>query len=190
MARTGMSELIETVRGYTDAGTGDYTIGTTTYWSDNEIQRVLDANRTDIYRDELTMTQTYNSGTVEYKNYYSNFGNYEQSTGGTTIFWLENAAGTILGTSLYSVDYIRGEVVFAADTTGSAVYAYGRSYDLNGAAAKIWRFKASNASKMYDFSTDNHSLHRSQMMKQYLEMAKYYESQAAPTVIDLYREDL
>jgi len=38
MARTGMTTLIDTLRGYTDAGSSDYTVGTLTYWSDNEMR--------------------------------------------------------------------------------------------------------------------------------------------------------
>ena len=41
-ARAGMGTLIETLRGMTDAGTADYTIGATTYWSDDAVQMVLD----------------------------------------------------------------------------------------------------------------------------------------------------
>jgi hypothetical protein len=189
-ARTGMTQLIETVRGYVDAGTADYTIGSTAYWSDDEIQRVLDQQRTDFYRDQLQVVQTYGSGTVEYKTYLSSFQNLEESSGGTAVFWLENAAGSVLGTALWSADYIRGEITFASDTLGSSVMAYGRSYDLYGAAAAIWRHKAANVSKAYDFSTDNHSLKRSQMMTNFLEMAKYYEGFKAPEVVQLYREDM
>ena len=95
-----------------------------------------------------------------------------------------------MGSSLYSVDYLRGEVIFSADTTGSAVYLYGRSYDLYAAAANVWRFKAANAAKKFDFSTDNHSFKRSQYMQHCKEMAQFYESQAEPSVISLYRSDL
>ena len=39
MARSGMSDLIAQVRGYANAGTADFTLGTVVYWSDDHIHR-------------------------------------------------------------------------------------------------------------------------------------------------------
>lgn len=189
-ARSGLTDLIGDLRLMADAGANDFTIAGQPYWTDKQLERELDRVRSELYRQPLEVVDTYNNGTVEYKQYYCTYGNFEQTTGGTTIFWLENAAGTILGTSLYTVNYQTGHVSFGSDTTGSAVYLYGRSYDLNAAAANIWRFKAANVAKLYDFSTDNHSLHRSQAMKQYLEMARYFEGMRQPESISMYREDI
>lgn len=186
MARTGMTDLIDTLRGMSAAGTGDFTVGSIIYWADNEVQKVLDRHRADIVRNEAAPVESYNNGTVVYLEYRLGYGNLEQ---GTAYFELEDAAGTTLGTALYSADYARGIVSFVSDTTGSSVFFTGRAYDLNGAAADIWRVKAAHVADWYDFSTDNHRLSRSQVMRQCLDMAGYYEGYAAPTVIQLYRED-
>ena len=190
MARTGMTTLIDTVRGMTDAGTGDYTVGTATYFSDNEVQRVMDRNRTEVIRSEMTPVETYASGTVQYLGYYADYGNLEQTTGGTSIFYLESAAGSTLGTALYTMDYAAGKATFGSSTGGSTIFMYGYSYDLNGAAADIWRMKASNAAKMFDFSTDNMSVKRSQFQTMCMDMAGYYAGQADPIVIETYRGDM
>jgi len=190
MARTGMTTLIDTVRGMTDAGTADYTAGTVTYWADDEVQRVMDRHRTEVIRSEMQPVQTYNNGTVEYKTYYGEYGNLEETTGGTSVFYLQNAAGTTLGTALYTMDYAAGIASFADDTTGSSVMMYGWTYDLDAAAADMWRMKAANAAALYDFSTDNHSMKRSQYMKHCREMAEYYASQGGAQVVQMYREDM
>jgi len=189
-ARSGLADLINELRALTDAGPNDFDIAGEPYWSDKHLQKHLDNNRKDVYREQLEPTQTYNNGTVEYKEYYSSLNNWEQTTDGTAIHRLENAAGTVYGTSLYTADYIRGQFTFTDDTTGSAVFASGRVYDLNAAAADVWRSKAANAAKLYDFATDGHNLKRSQIRAQCLEMAKYYEGMKAPTVISLYRDDM
>ena len=41
-ARTGMSDIISTVRGMCNAGTADYTAGTAVYWTDDQLQGYLD----------------------------------------------------------------------------------------------------------------------------------------------------
>lgn len=189
MARTGMTTLIDTVRGMTDAGTADYTVGTVTFWSADEVQRVMDRNRTEVFRSEMTPVQTYNSGTVEYKQYFGDYGNLEQTTGGTSIFYLENAAGSVVGTALYTMDYSAGKATFAADTTGSTMFMYGYSYDLNAAASDIWRMKSANAAKMFDFSTDNMSVKRSQYQDMCIKQAEYFAQMAEPVVVLMSRGD-
>ena len=42
--RTGMTNLVARVRALTGAGTAEYTAGTVTYWTDDHLQTILDAN--------------------------------------------------------------------------------------------------------------------------------------------------
>ena len=60
------------------------------------------------------------------------------------------------------------------------------------AAAEVWRQKASHHSGAFDFSTDNHSVTRSQVYKHCLEMAQYYQSQSGDSVVSvpMYRSDM
>ena len=118
--------------------------------------------------------------------YYIGAGNLE---GGTVYFSVENGVGVAYGTALYSVDYARGIITFAADNAGGAVSVTGRSYDLNAAAADLWRQKAASVAQAYDFSTDNHRMSRSQMMKQCLQMAEMYEGMGGVTANKIERND-
>lgn len=177
--RTGMSTLIATLRGMTDAGLEDYTLTGVNYWSDDEVQRVLDRHQTQVIRDQLTPVQEYDTGgTVYYKRYYSHFGNYEQTTGGTAIFWVQNAAGSVIGTAGYTPDYAAGLVTFGSNTGGSTYYVTGYSYDLDASAAELWRIKAAHAAKLFDVSTDAGRLARSQLMTHYFQMAERYSRNA------------
>ena len=175
-ARTGMTDLITTLRGMTNAGTADYTIGSTAYWSDDQLQARLDAHRMDFYVAELYQITAIESAVVVYKTYRAPYRNLE---GGTVNFLLVDFQGTPAGTADYTADYVAGIVAFDADQAGKSWYLTGRSYDIYAAAADVWRMKAAHASETsFDFSTDNHSVKGSNVPMQCLKMADYYEQQS------------
>lgn len=188
-ARAGMTELIGRLRGMAQAGTADYTIGAVTWWTDDQLQDRLDFHRQDVYRAQMHAQQVYNAGSVEYHDYYSGYTNLEATTGGTAVFYVEDAAGSAVGTALYTPDYNRGVVTFAADTGGSTYYLYGRSYDLNAAAADVWREKAGQYAMAVNFSTDNHRIDRGEIIKNCLSMAAYYDGQTGGNTITILRND-
>ena len=177
MARSTMATLIETLRGMTAAGTADYTLGVVTYWNSDEIQRVLDRHRVDVFREELTSVPSFGgAGTVNYYEYRSRYNNFEDTSGGSAVFIIEIASGENQGTSLWTADYPNGIVTFGSDTAGTAYFLTARSYKLNAAAADIWGMKAAHYSGAFDFSTDGHSFKRSQLKEQAIAMKDYYES--------------
>lgn len=190
MARTTMTALIEQLRGFTDTSATDYTINGVQYWSADHLQTTLERHRTDVIREPLTATPAYGAGgTLSWREYRSGHRWFEQTDGGTAVFVVENGVGADSGTADWSADYNRGLVTFTADQGGTAYYLTARSYDLHGAAADVWRQKAAQASKKYDFSTDNHNLSRSQQFKHCIQMANYYESLRGAQVVELTRSD-
>ena len=191
MARTGMQTLIDTVRGYANAAPDEWSVSTDTslveYWSDDEIQRVLDRNKVEYIHALMDAQPTYESGTPVYKQYLLNATNIES---GTAVFKIEDTSGTVSG---YTVDYARGIVTFTADQSGKSFYWSGFAYDLDAAAADIWRMKASHVAGLVDFSTDGHSVKRSQQAQAYLNMAGYYQQRSASegvTTAKIVRDDL
>lgn len=168
MARSGMAYLISELRGLTQAGVNDYTIGTVTYWTDDVLQTALDTTR--VYHNRLPMVcePTYGAGSVTYTYFLTGLPNWED--GGT----IQGTGGTVVGTAAYSFSPRSGEVLFSADTAGSAFEYTGWTYDPYAAAADVWRRKASHYAERYDVSTDNHNLERSQLVSQCLQMAAYY----------------
>lgn len=194
MARTTMIDLISRLRGMTQTTQDDWTSGTAVFWDANQIQLVLDMYRTEVNWESLTARQQFSAGgSVYYLEYYSQYQDYESTNGGTAIFYVQEAGGSVIGTASYTPDYMRGLVTFGSDTGGSAYYLTGTSFDLNGAAAYIWRQKAAYfATTAFDFSTDNHSIKRSQLVAQALQMAEMYEgrSNEGSGQVDLFRSDL
>jgi len=187
-ARAGLSDYISEVRQSAELGTADYTLGTTTYWTDAQIQTYLDRYREDLYRVELTSISEYDGGTVVCKKYYSPYKYLESGD----VWDLQNAAGETVGTALYSVDYFKGLVTFSSDTSGSAYFVTTYAHNLNMAIGKIWSLKASHYANRVDFSTDNHSIKASQYQKHCIEMAIYYQNSGVDyglSTVEVYRSD-
>ena len=192
MARSTLAELRNVLRGMTQAGTADYTLGTATYWDDGQVDIILDSHREDYINESLiTYPVVGSGGSSLYYEYRANVGNFEQTSGGTSIFYIQDGTGATVGTANYTADYLRGVFTFSADQAGSAYYYNGRSYDLNAAAADIWRKKAGYFFNAFSFSTDNHKIDRQQIYQHCIEMAESYEamSQDSISTIDVWRSD-
>jgi hypothetical protein len=194
MARTGMTALLEELRSMTEAGTSEYTLGTTVYWSDNALQDIMDLHRLDIRFCQLKpYPNQVSGGSLVYYDYLSEYGYLEATTGGTAILYLQDSTGATLGTALWNADYRRGMFTFVNTTNGTTVYLTGRAYDMNASAADVWRRKAAHyALTSFNFSTDNHSITRSQVYDHALQMASYFENMSGDSinVVQRYRSDM
>jgi hypothetical protein len=173
-ARGTMAGIIAQLRSLTDAGANDYTIAGARHWTDIQMQDVLDTHRTDIDCYQLLQNPRYESGTLVYKEFRSSFNWLE---GGTALY-VQDGTHTNVSSASYTADALRGVVTFTTDTKGSTYYLYGVTYDIYGAAADVWRRKASHVAEKFDFSTDNHSVSRSQMVNNCLKMAGFYAQRA------------
>lgn len=181
--RTTMADLVTTLRGMTNAGTADYTAGTVVYWTNDQLQSVLDQHRVDINYAAMESIPTYGAGTTTYTEYRSNVTWWENTP------TLQTAGGVSAGTA-YTFYPERGVVIFNADTGGSTIYITGHTYDVYRAAADVWRKKAAYYATAYDIKTDNHDLKRSQLRAMAIEQAIQFEAMAAPTVIEVSRYDV
>ena len=183
--RTGMTDLVQTVRELSNAGTNEMTVGTTVYWSDDHIQISLDNHRQDLQFQNMQSVPEQGAGSVLYKEFRT-APNLESGT----VFYLQYAGGTVVGTALYSVDYTRGVINFTNDTRGTAFYVTARTYDVNAAAADIWRKKASNVANNVDWSSDNHSIKGNQVYSSYMKQAEYFQGLAHKESITIFRGDM
>lgn len=182
MARSGLADLIARLRDMANVGTAD--------WSDDELQAVLDRYRLDVHREELIVQPSYNGGAALYYDYYSRYGNFEATDGGTAIFVVEDSTGAKKGTADWTANYINGHISFSVDQAGAIIYLTGRSYDLNGAAAQVWRQQAGKQAPKYSYGGDGKTFSRSDWFKHCMEMAAYYDRLSRPTVVDVMRTDV
>lgn len=184
MARATMSDLITKLRGYSNAGTADYTIGGVAYWSDDQLQERLDKTRQVANYEPMEAIPTYGVGGITtYTEYRTGKANWEN------LPTIQDEGGTAIGTANYTFDANIGIVTFTADTEGKTRRITGNIYDVDRAAADVWRAKAAYVADSFDWSSDNHSIKRSQQYEHYLNMAKFYESQAGVVSLDVLRGD-
>ena len=189
-ARASMADLIVNLRSLTNAGANEYTVAGNPYWTDAQLQTVLDRHAIYINHEALYPRATYEAGgSVAYYDYQSLHRFFESTSGGSARFIVQDETGAQVGTAGYSVDYPRGLVTFGTATGGLSRYATGYSYDLNATAADIWAQKASHYVVAYDVSTDNHNLRRSQIIDNCLKMSKEYAAGAAVRSITIDRSD-
>lgn len=188
-ARAGMANIIRRFRAMTNAGAADYEIAGVPYWSDAQLQEVLDQYRVDFY-DELleSVPQVQAGNTVKYFRYNAPYSNLENVNSGSAIFGLALTGGAAPSAS-YSVDYNKGIITFTTDQAGTAYYLTGRSYQLEAAAADVWSQKAAYYSMSYDVKTDGHDLTRSQLYKQAKEQETYWRGKMGAYSITAERSD-
>lgn len=190
-ARTGMATLITELRAFGQAGTAEYTLGSETYFTDDHLEDILDQCRDDRFFVQLVMEPREGSGNDStYHDYYFSGGYWEEASGGTAVWMVQDSTGADAGTANYTVNYRKGHVRFTADTEGTVYYLTGRKYDMNRAAAQVWRQKAANVANRYDVKTDNHDLKRSQLFSQYMKIAMQFEREAPARVTMMTRVDV
>lgn len=189
-ARTTMADLITNLRGLTSAGSAEYTVAGNSYWTDDQLQTVLDRHVITV-RDEVLKPydKIEAGGSVSYFDYQSSYRFLETTSGGTSRFVVKDATHTAVGTAAYTVDYPRGLITFGTTTTGQTRYLDAFSYDLNAAAADIWSQKAAHYVTSYDVQTDNHGLKRSQIIQGCLTMSREYASGARVFSVSIDRGD-
>lgn len=186
-----MENLIVRLRGMTEAGESDYSLAGVTYWLGEQLQDVLDRNRTDIVREPLRAEPEYvGASDQEYHNYYSIHRNLEEAPSGTPVWDVEDGTGATLGTANYSVNYEAGHIRVTAETLGTPFYLTARTYNMNRAAADVWEMKASHAAKGYDFTADGATFHRSQVYDHCMKMAQHYKGMGGMKVGRLFRGDV
>lgn len=158
-ARPTMSDLIAQVRRIAGVGTAEYTAADQTWWTDEQIETVLDSHRRDVVREPLRADQTLvGGGSVEWLTYRSRYGHLEGGTAAT----IEDGLGDNRGTATYSLDAQRGVATFTSDQGGTALYLTASAYDVHGAAAEVLEAWSAAVSDHFDFTTDNQSFHRAQ----------------------------
>ena len=187
MARATLSSLITALRELVNDPAG-----TAQVFTDDTLQRHLDAHRWDVYDEALTAIPTpIGGGSIAYYEYRSCYSDFEATQAGTAVFVVRDSVGTPRGTATWAdVDYQRGAVTFATDQRGTALYLTGRSFDLYGAAADTLTDWAQKVSLQFDFSSDQQSFSRSQKQTLLLAAAERYRRQAKPRRANITRPDV
>lgn len=164
-ARAGMANLILRLRGLTNTTSSDYTLGATTYWSDDQLQDILDATRKDWRGVPLeAMPELGTTGSYEYYDYRIpvEIGRDFEEAGASSIFAVKETGGAIVSSGTYTVNYRAGILRFTVDQDAAFYTIDVRTFSLNSAAREVWEQKASHVAARVDWSSDNHKISGSQ----------------------------
>lgn len=185
-----MTNLIQRLREAANADTGEFVLGGGTYWTDDQLQTKLDQNRRDIYEEPISPTPTFVDGASVYLDYYWRGANVEEAESGSAAWLLQDSNGSAIGTANYSIDYDARKISFSTSTDGAVYSLTYRTFNVNLAAADVWDVKAANVSRLFDVSTDNHSLKRSQLEAAYSKKAKEFRRKSGGQVKQMVRSDM
>lgn len=189
--RAGMAELIVTLRGYCEAGTDDHEINGVTYWTDQHLQDELDRTQGYIRNYDLNALEMIVAGVYQVFDYRipEQAGEWFEQAGDGSGFVVRDGSGTEIDSAEYAVNYAARLITFSADQ-GSAVRTLdAKIYDMNKAAAEVWRKKAGFAAEAVDWSSDNHSVKGSQEYEHCLAMEKFHTNKAGVSVGTFIRTD-
>lgn len=184
--RPGMEFLVAELRAMCSAGVSDATVGGLTYWSDDQLQAELD--KTQVYARSVELIPLPDGAGAYYDYLIPLIGGIERDGAGSG--WVvRDTAGVALGSALYTVNYDARRITFNTETGGAAYFLDARFYDLNRAAATIWRRKAAFAADRVAWAADNHHVQAEQEHAHCLGMAEHYARLAGPALSALVRVD-
>jgi len=189
--RDGQEYLVDYLRVICSAGTADYEFNGGTYWTDEQIVTILDRTltvQTNISAESIYQTE---EGSAVYFQYDIHHTWFEDVESGTPYYRAYDGEGSAIGTEEYTLDPLNGIMRFIEDQAGSAVRVDLTLYNINKAAAELWRQKAAHIAEVsYDIVLDGHKFTRSQRIRSYMQMASEYDSLAGFTSIPVVRTDI
>lgn len=193
MSRGGMATIITRVRELCELGTADYSVAGATYWTDDQVQSVLDQERTYLAGVALLPKGRPLDSDTEYKRYELPLDNCEGTAEGTAIFELVLSDGSDIpydGTPPWTFDENDMAFVFGQDTEGTAYYWTGFTYNVNEACRMIWARKASHYFTAINFAADGARFDRKALHAHCLKMAEFFGDEQGMKVSEFQRSDL
>lgn len=188
-ARATMATLIAEVRKLGNAGTADHSVAGVDYWTDDQLQNILDDYRETHKRVALNSEPEYIDGDYQYLEYpIPKPLKWFEEAGAGGGWALRDGDGVAVAAS-YTVNYEAGIITFDADQDAEIYYLDARTYDVNRAAAEVWESKAGFYEAAVDWSSDNHSVKNSQQAEAARKMAAKFRSLAGLNFARLRRVD-
>lgn len=180
---------LQDVRHLVGAGTAEYSHGDSTYWTDAQLQAILDKHRTfyDFETFQWFPLQVA-AGSVVYKRaQLQPHGQFEPGTAAASSGTVTDGNGSALTGWTLERD---GWITWGSDLEGTVTRFTGYSYDIFGAAAEVLETWASHEKLSYDVSLDAGQRYaRSQKIAMLEEAAAKYRRRAVPRVLILDREE-
>lgn len=181
--------------------------GASQQFSDQDVQDKLDELRNDVWYEPLHVApaivnaaSTNSVPSMVFADYYSDSQWWEDdailqgnstSTHAAWVVLTPTASDLIVGH--WSFEATSLAQLFANGTFPDQyppVWATGKTYDLNGAAADLLEFWAATLTGKYDITVDGQTLRRSQLMQAKFALATQYRRKARPRIVQMVRRDV
>jgi len=175
MARTSMSALIARVRSLINDTTSPQ------IFTDDQIEQVMDEGRVDVVNQALIPKETYSGSTLQYVNYYSAVGGWENDYA-LTQFLTDPVTPS-------SVEPIAGHFTFSASVY-PPVYITGKIHDVYRAAADLLDRQSAKVAQKFDVTVGGQTFRRAQAFEALQKLAKSYRMRQRPKSIGMVRSDL
>lgn len=178
MARSSMAALILRVR---DLIGDTLPLGSGQVWTDDQIQDVLDESREDLANKPLDPKPTYSGSTIQYLNYYSDYGGWESD------YVLKQYLTVAVTPS--AVEEIAGHFSFASNVF-PPVMITGKRFDIYRAAADLLERWSAKVVRDYDVIVGGQTFRRSQSSDALLKLARHYRAKQRIRSVRTIRTDL
>lgn len=189
--RLGMTTLIDKLRSLTNTIQSDVTVDDVTYWTDQQLQDILDRHSKMVRDVPLLPNAQVDNGITSFKEFYipKIVGTYFETADTPGQFALFNSFFVLVSASLYTVDYNIGLITFSSDFGSTVLYLRARVFDINAAAVHVWTEKAAHRAELINWSSGSQHLNEDQEYQHCLEMIKLYQSKAGLKSTRQYRID-
>lgn len=166
--RAGVDYIIAQVRRITGAGTAEYTLvdqsgATITFFTDEQIEEILDSRRMRLSRHQVVYEPELSGGSTIYQHAKIGFAWVEDETAGgsNNDMKITDNQGSVIGTASYTFSAEDGYLAFGANQVGSARYITGWVHNPYKAAVDVLASWLNELVKQPDFQTDNMRVWRS-----------------------------
>ena len=189
MARAGMTDIITKLRTQASAfSTGDLINGVQ-YWTDDQLEDVLDVFSQDLNDVQLVALSQVVNGVTTYKVYYLPETTPRDIEGSATAgaFTVVDSTGiTVTG---YTFDLARRRFDFTDNQNGNVRMLRARAFDVNAATAEVWLRKAGLRADLIDWKAGTYNLKEDQEYQHCLQMYAKWAGKATFKRIQLNRVD-
>jgi hypothetical protein len=189
--RLGMVNSIAELRRICDASENESTVNGVAYWTDQQIQDVLDNHAEDVTDVLLTARPLREGSSTVYKRYYipktiskwmEHFTEAEETANAlldaedqldaTPLFEVRDANGNLV--TNYTYNRARRLIEFDSDTNANYFYLRATDYDIEAAASELWTNKAAHRAQLIRWKAGDHQLHEDQEWAHCMKMAEHY----------------
>ncbi len=170
--REGMTAPISRLRFLGDCATDDL-FNDVTYWTDEQLQDILDMNTVQSQRIKLVEDLRYTDGSLDWKvQRFKLPVNYDMERTAIVV----DQYGYTVSDTLYTLNYLTQVVTFTTLPTRGTYYLECNQIDMYEAVADVWDKKASQRTNYIVIKGGNNRFEHSQEYEHCVDMAKHYRN--------------